>query len=102
VEAAGSLFRAPLDVTGKVLSLGARALTGGRPRPVIRVVDPATRWIHGVRSFVEREHTAITGCGIVAVDRFGPVECGVAARDVVRMKVRDVAGGIGEDGVVRR
>ena len=42
------------------------------------------------------------GCRIAAVHRLGPVESGIALRNKVTVKVRDVAVGICEDRIVRR
>src|SRR5439155_10474550 len=88
------LLRAGLDVARIVLAPGSRSCARRRPGPVVRIVDKAARGIYDVRRLVERQHAAVRGPRIAAVDRLCPVERGIAARDVVRVEVRDVAGGI--------
>ena len=94
------LLRAGLDVARIVLAPGTRSCARRRPGPVVRIVDKAARGIHNVRRLVERQDPAVRGARIAGVHRLCPVERGIAARDVVRVEVRDVAGGIGKQGVV--
>ena len=75
---------------------------GGRPGPVVGVVQPAALGIEQVRRLVHRQQAVPLGLGIAAVHRLGPVEFGVAAGNVVAVEVGDVTRGIGEDRVVGR
>src|SRR2546426_47905 len=79
------------DVARKALTLRARTFSCCRPGPVVRIVDPAARGVHDVGRFVERQHTAVVGSRVAAVDRTGPVEGGIAPGNVVRVKVGGVA-----------
>ena len=98
---ARALFRAAVDVRRVIGALRA-VRTRGRPRPVVRVVQPAVRRIEQVWRFVGRHQGFPFGRRVGAVDRLRPVEAAVALRDEVGMEVTDVAVGVRVDRIVRR
>ena len=101
MEASRALLAAALHVGGIVSLLGA-VRAGRRPRPVVRVVEPAVGRIQQTGRLVDRQHAGPLRRGIAAVHRFGPVESDVAPRNEVGMEVGDGAVGVGVDRVVRR
>ena len=94
-------FNAAIHVGG-IIFFFRTARSGRRPRSVIGIVEPATLGIQQVRRFVDGEKSVPFRSGITAINRLCEIEAGVAARNKISVKVRDVAIGVGENCVIRR
>src|SRR5260370_22881662 len=75
-------FTAGFYIRGIVFLIGA-ARPGGGPRPIVRVVEPATFRIQEVRCFVDRKKFVPLRGGIAPVDRLRPVKLGIAFRNEI-------------------
>jgi len=83
---AAAILTVAFHVDGKVRPLRA-VQAGRRPRPVVRVVEPAIRGVQQSGRLVHRQHAVPFRRGIAAVHRFGPVELRVALRNEVGVEV---------------
>ena len=94
-------FAATFHIRGIVFLLEAAGTRRG-PWPVVGVVEPAAGGVQEIGGLIDIQQALPFGCGICAIDRFGPVEVNVAFGNEVAVEVGDGAAGIGKDGVVGR
>ncbi len=99
MDAAGVLAGG-VHVAGEVRGLGAER-AGGRVGPVVGIGDPAAAGVQQVRGVGQIVQALPVGGRVGAVDGLGVVEAVVAAGHELRVQIGDLAGAVGEDGVVR-
>ena len=78
----------------RIVLAGAGEKDGG-----VAVLEPAALGIQHLRQFGQAVQALPLGGGIAAIQGLGPVEIRVAARDGIAVKVINIAGAIGVDGV---